>query len=760
MKKLLLLAVLSLVSRLTFSQTSATIAIQFYVDANNNCTYNPGEQLVYNLPFNLAYAPATGTTQNVYGGTNSLTACGAYTLYVWNPNTTPTNTLSLYLSYGVLANLSCSNYTNIPYNTNTIQYLPVTITGTASVGTQVNYFNYYSSSGTYTYGNITSTNNVIGICSNIGNDSIAMYFNIFNYFNCTTTASMSPRTYSLYLDGVNYDILTTTGGFFSSSNVTGVNAMSKVTEYYQSAQTYLYLYPKLPTTFTALGSHTFAVKSSMIYNNPTSVVNFSCILNSIPCTKISGRFYNDCNNNCVFDGVDNYSVGWFATGKLYNATSGYNVIFHPNWTNGRFSVYAPASSSYSLTQYPTYTTSPYNFTACSTGTLSIPAAATTNTFMFGYKNNISTVTNPGVYLYRTSSTSNVISPGVGATFAVQLYNSWWNVCASSIVNPGKVKVTLPKFINYVSMVSGPSPTVVSSATADTLIWTVPNFSTVSTWWLSPYASFSVVVSATAVPNATFNINTTISPAIDISLSNNSYNFYRTIGGPFDPNEKITEAAGLQSNGDVPLGTQQFYYTIGFQNIGNAPAINVKTLDTLDANFDLNTLEVLQSSFPVSTQIDQVARLVLFNFEGINLPASTVNEPKSHGFVRYGIKLKAGVPANTVLKNRAHNYFDFNAPVPTNQTANTLIKITGITEQQKKDYQLKVMPNPFNQELRISAGTVIREVTVYNSLGQVVHHKLVLGTESTIDLNDQAPGIYILNITLGNGEVVSAKAIKN
>ena len=35
---------------------------------------------------------------------------------------------------GVVPNLSCGNYTNIPYNSNNIIYLPVTLTGTSNVG--------------------------------------------------------------------------------------------------------------------------------------------------------------------------------------------------------------------------------------------------------------------------------------------------------------------------------------------------------------------------------------------------------------------------------------------------------------------------------------------------------------------------------------------------------------------------------------------------------------------------------------------------
>ena len=345
MKKLLLILTLAIFSIQMNAQPSGTIAVQFYVDANSNCTYNFGEQLVYNVSFSLSYQPVSGGVQTTtFVLTPTIGTCGASTVYAYG-SITPNNTLTLNSNSGVTLNPSCNNYTNLVYNSNLTQYIPVNFTSTSSIGTQVSYLNYYSSSGTYTYGNISTSSNTIGICSNIGNDSINMYFNIFNYLSCNSSASVSPRTYSLFLDGVNYDVLTTSGGFSSSSNTVGVNLLSKVQEYYQSNQTYLYLYPKLPTTFSVLGSHTFAVKSSIIYNNPLSTLNFSCILNSIPCTKISGKFYNDCNSNCIYDAGDNYGLGWSATGYVYNAT-GFNLQFHPNSVTGDFSVYLPTTNAY------------------------------------------------------------------------------------------------------------------------------------------------------------------------------------------------------------------------------------------------------------------------------------------------------------------------------------------------------------------------------------------------------------------------------
>jgi uncharacterized repeat protein (TIGR01451 family) len=754
MKKIYLLGALSVLTSLAIAQPTQTIAIQYYVDANSNCSFDAGEQ-IYNVPTSISYSTPSSTIATAVNSP-SFTTCQSQTIYCWNAATPATNTINILVA-GITKN-TCGTFNNLPYNTNTIYYLPVILTGTSNLGVQMGMLNYYSTAGGSNYQNVMS-GSTIGLCSNFGIDSIQMNFNINNLFTCSSSNTMSPRTYSFFFDNVMYDNFAVTGGVNSSSNPTGVNSMVHGWEYYTSGSTYLTVYPDLPATFSVMGTHTFEVRSSMIYNNSASVVNYICYLNSVPCSKISGRFYNDCNNNCTFDAGDSYGVGPYATGKLYNS-SGVNITFSPNAWDGKFSIFMPATSAYSLTQYPT--TSPGNFTACTTGTVTIPASASTNTFMFGYRNNLPANSDPAVYLSRMASTSTVISPLVGVTFGYH-FNSWLStfMCTSNTVtNPGKMKITLPKFINYLSTLSGPTPTISSGATLDTLIYTISSFSNVNNWWNNPAGTFSAIVSATAVANTPFAITAYIYPSLDINLLNNTYNWIRTIGGPFDPNGKYNQTPAKKPNGDIPFGTQTFIYEIGFQNIGNAPAINVTTLDTIDNNFDLTSIRVQQSSFPVSLQTDHVSRAVGFHFRGIYLPGAQVNEPASHGFVRYSINLKPGVPANTVLKNRAHNYFDFNEGVATNQTVNKLVVVTSIENYGRSENIIKAMPNPFDSKLKITSDRSIEKVAVYSLTGSLVLEIPVGASEADLDLDRLAPAMYVIQVTSADQAVSTIKVIKN
>ena len=71
--------------------------------------------------------------------------------------------------------------------------------------------------------------------------------------------------------------------------------------------------------------------------------------------------------------------------------------------------------------------------------------------------------------------------------------------------------------------------------------------------------------------------------------------------------------------------------------------------------------------------NDVINLQLFDFifNNIQLPDSNVNEPASHGFVKFKINQRANNPLGTVIENKAGIYFDFNEAVITNSTHHVL-----------------------------------------------------------------------------------------
>lgn len=705
-----------------FSQ-SFNVPVQYYLDKNTNCIYDAGDTLIYNhYNFStLNYVSASTATTNV----NQLSFCN-YSFTVINPQLPPNNhlTISTNTNSPVIYNSGCPAYTNLSYTS--VNYLPVN-----SVKQQV----YEDFEG---YGFASN----VPVCFNIGNDSCHISLNFLNLYTCGSI--VTTRTYSVYLDGNLIDNITITGG-------AGANSVSSVkASIYENVSTnysWINFNTLLPAGISALGQHTLELKSSPLYNHPNAKVYFKRILTSYPCTKINGKFYNDCNSNCIYDAGDS-KINFGVKGTIANPTS--TISFYPDY-NGNYSVYTSATSSFAITTNSTIA----SFTPCAsaTATTNIPAGITTSTLNFGYKSNI--YYDP--YIFQTFS-PNTLFPSNNAIIYTGFATNITSVCTpTTAVNPGKLKLFLDKKFIYLSPFgTTPAPSnIVSTGNGDTLIWNIANFPTIG----ATQYTINVQVSSSVTIGTTYTLYATTNALYDYDLLNNSFVGMGVIGYPMDPNGKTCYAQGIQPNGDIPLGTQDLFYTINFQNVGTAPAINVITADTLDPNLDWSSLKVLGSSFPVQTQVDNNTGLTFFSFHNIYLPDSTSNPSGSHGWVYYKIKLKPGVPVNTIIKNRAHNYFDSNPPVPTNQTKNKLVLPAGINELvQEKDVLL--YPNPTTGKISINSEMEIKQVILYNSVGEILVNQAIEGKVGVVDISKLPEAIYLMKIELKNNQTLVKKVIKN
>ena len=161
-------------------------------------------------------------------------------------------------------------------------------------------------------------------------------------------------------------------------------------------------------------------------------------------------------------------------------------------------------------------------------------------------------------------------------------------------------------------------------------------------------------------------DTVTSPA----ASANSSNVSAVIECAFDPNDMSVDPKGCGLPGMVRPGTP-LKYEIRFQNLGNAPAFDVVVRAPLDADLDLGTLDILDSSHLITSVAMDADRVLTWSFIDINLPAASDDEPGSHGFVTFTATPKAGLPSGTEISNSAGIYFDFNPPVLTNTVVNTI-----------------------------------------------------------------------------------------
>ncbi|MFH1320977.1 MAG: PKD domain-containing protein [Bacteroidota bacterium] len=146
---------------------------------------------------------------------------------------------------------------------------------------------------------------------------------------------------------------------------------------------------------------------------------------------------------------------------------------------------------------------------------------------------------------------------------------------------------------------------------------------------------------------------------------------------WDPNDKNVLPEGLTETYHYIDSTDILEYLIRFQNTGNDTAFKVVIRDTLSTYLDISTIEPGASSHPFTFDIYE-SDIIQFTFDSIMLPDSIVNEPESHGFVKFEINQQPGNTKGTVIENEAGIVFDYNEPVNTNTIFNTIGNIDSIT----------------------------------------------------------------------------------
>jgi uncharacterized repeat protein (TIGR01451 family) len=179
---------------------------------------------------------------------------------------------------------------------------------------------------------------------------------------------------------------------------------------------------------------------------------------------------------------------------------------------------------------------------------------------------------------------------------------------------------------------------------------------------------------------------------------------------YDPNDKLVFPKGEGLEKIVGID-QHLDYTIRFQNTGNDTARDVRIIDTLDVNLDINSINLLASSHPFT--LDVLNKNILsFNFININLPDSNKTILGSQGFVNYSISPKSNIPIGTKVYNTANIIFDLNSPIRTNTTLSAFGRSTSIVE--KRNIEINTFPNPFSTLLngKIKFPSEERDVFIY------------------------------------------------
>ncbi|MES2763359.1 MAG: T9SS type A sorting domain-containing protein [Bacteroidota bacterium] len=340
-----------------------------------------------------------------------------------------------------------------------------------------------------------------------------------------------------------------------------------------------------------------------------------------------------------------------------------------------------------------------------------------------------------------------VFPGMSHTVRVTAGNmvqQFYNLNCSTNVG-GQVIINLSGPVAYLSTLSTIQPT---SVLGNSITYNIADFSTVDIYddfWIA------VTTNTNATIGDTVCVDVSVIAAGDNNLANNQKHYCYPVTNSYDPNMKETYPENV-----MPGYNDWFYYTIHFQNTGNAQAHNIALTDTLSNQLDVSTFERINYSHDNTTTLS--GSVLQFNFNSINLPDSTSNSSGSKGYVQYRVKPKTNLAAGTVINNTAYIYFDYNAPIVTNTSHNTYMMITGIKENVNNEFAL--FPNPTTGMITITSKILVTamNIAVYNVVGDMVHENKTTQSKTQLDLSYLSNGVYFVKVSLAKGKAATYKLV--
>lgn len=450
---------------------------------------------------------------------------------------------------------------------------------------------------------------------------------------------------------------------------------------------------------------------------------------------IEGTVFNDANNNGVLDaGESGIPYQGVQVGAWWAYTDG----------NGNYSITRPAGT-YNVSYTPTGPYAGYSLTT--PGTITVNATTIGNTYG---GNNFGIYITPGsVNLSVNITPHTTVTPG---------FPAWYDIL---VCNIGAMPTGATLTMNYdpgLTFISASPAQASINTTTHTITWNIPTLATgdCDYIWIDFDASASYNIGDNTYESA-YVIPTN---GTDIDMSNNVDTVHQIVTGSWDPNNKLSVETNTTNPNEQIISSvnpdQWIEYTINFQNMGTAAAVNIVVIDQLSADLDANTFEMINTSHPCSVMRN--GSDLNFLFTNIMLPDHITNEPASHGFITFRVKAVNGLLAGHIISDNAAIYFDFNQPVITNFANVTMINPLGVNEIGNLNYDFHIYPNPasgsatIEYELKESAAVMIE---VFDAIGkkvsQMIDENQSIGTHlQKLDITPLESGIYMVKLRV-NGK---------
>ena len=490
-----------------------------------------------------------------------------------------------------------------------------------------------------------------------------------------------------------------------------------------------FMNPSVSHVYTAAGTYTVHVGAWDSLTQSVDSVDAIYVTVDSTCLNhdmVSGSVYVDANSNGSLDGGEVKIPGaliQITPGPFYMSTD----------VNGDYALNLP-TGSYTIALQPIMY---HNYVNPATGSLSFTSTGSSA---------VSTGNDFGVQPIANQQDLRVqvyAAPPVPG-FQRSYYISYQNV--GTTIASGTVELDFDPALTVANANGG-------TVTGNTISW---NYGTLMPGaYGSTYAILQVPSTLTlgTLVNFTARINPIPS---DVVPADNVDTLTQTVVGSYDPNDKQVSPAGEGPAGNIALGTDDLTYTVRFQNTGTFYATDVVIRDTLDADLDRMTVEVLGSSHPMSWYLNQ--NELVFEFRNIMLPDSNTDEPGSHGWLRYSIDPKAGLPLGSEFTNSAAIYFDFNAPIITNTTLNTFANLVGMAPALNMLNPVSIAPHPVGSMATVRFSNPNAEVHTFSLMdlnGKVVRHmEGITSSEFVLDRAELPAGLYIYRLDNAQAQAVS------
>lgn len=287
------------------------------------------------------------------------------------------------------------------------------------------------------------------------------------------------------------------------------------------------------------------------------------------------------------------------------------------------------------------------------------------------------------------------------------------------------------------------------------ITTNPNGFTYAFTNLQPNESRTIIVTMTvpAAPTVTANQLITATASItaasnDINSANNSSTNAQIVLNSWDPNDKM-ESRGDKIRINEFTADDYLFYTIRFQNNGNASAININIEDLLDSQIDEESVRMVSASHNYTMR--RTGNLLQWEFRNIYLPSANINPNGGIGYVQFKVKANPGFQVGDIIPNNASIYFDANPAVVTNIFNTKFLNALGVAHFDESN--LVLYPNPAHSSVEIglvNTSENIDTIAIHNLLGKTIKTLSgVRNNSATLYVSDLAKGIYLVEIKTEN-----------